>query len=150
MGFYKMSKNKLEILSLSFTNYTKSGIINSMKVSCEKQVVWIGSSRKDIKEFPEDIRDDFGVSLFHAQLGGQHPDAKPLHGLGSGILELVANDRSGTYRAVYTIALGEFVYVLHCFQKKSKTGIKTSQRDIELIKSRLKDAKQDYQRRCLK
>ncbi len=107
----------------------------------------MGSSRKDIKTFPEEIRDDFGVGLYYAQLGAIHPDTKPLRGLGSGILEIVADDRSGTYRAVYTIALGNFVYVLHCFQKKSKSGIKTSQRDIDLINSRLKEAKEDFRKR---
>jgi phage-related protein len=118
-----------------------------MKEPHSKKVIWVGSSRKDIKAFPEDIRDDFGVGLYYAQLGEVHPDSKPLKGLGASVSELVADDRSGTYRAVYTVALGDFVYVLHCFQKKSKTGIKTSQRDIELIKSRLKDAKIDFAQR---
>lgn len=115
-----------------------------MQAGQPKKVIWIGSSRKDIKTFSEDVRDDFGVGLYYAQLGAVHPDAKPLRGLGGNVLELESNDRSGTYRAVYTVALGSFIYVLHCFQKKSKTGIKTSQKDIELIKSRLKDAKIDF------
>jgi phage-related protein len=118
-----------------------------MQASQPKKVIWIGSSRKDIKAFPEEIRDDFGVGLYYAQLGAIHPDSKPLKGLGAGVAELVADDRSGTYRAVYTVALGDFIYVLHCFQKKSKTGIKTSQRDIDLIKTRLKDATANFRQR---
>jgi len=107
-----------------------------------KALYWIGSSRKDIREMPEEVRDAFGFALFLAQQGQKHEQAKPLRGFGSAeVLEVVENDRDGTYRAVYTVRFTHAVYVLHCFQKKSASGIATSQQDIELIKARLKQAK---------
>jgi len=106
-----------------------------------KMLHWIGSSRKDIREMPEEVRDTFGFALFLAQQGQKHEQAKPLRGFGSaGVLEVVENDRDGTYRAVYSVRFAHAVYVLHCFQKKSPSGIATSQQDIDLIKARLKQA----------
>jgi phage-related protein len=106
-----------------------------------KALYWIGSSRKDIREMPEEVRDTFGFALFLAQQGQKHEQAKPLRGFGSaGVLEVVENDRDGTYRAVYTVRFANAVYVLHCFQKKSTSGIATPQQDIDLIKARLKQA----------
>lgn len=90
---------------------------------------------------PEDVKDIFGHALDLAQAGLKHEDAKPLKGFGSaGVLEVVENDEGGTYRAVYTVRLRGWIYVLHCFQKKSTKGIETPKADIDLIKSRLKDA----------
>lgn len=84
-----------------------------------------------------------GVALQRAQLGGKHPDAKPLTGFGgAGVLEVVENDDGGTYRTVYTVTLPDAIYVLHAFQKKSKRGTKTPQREIDLIIERLKRARQ--------
>jgi phage-related protein len=102
-----------------------------------KPVVWIGSSLRDMRELPAAIRRSFGVSLFAIQCGETPPAAKPLKGLGSGVLELVEQKRGGTYRAVYTVRFETAVYVLHVFQKKSKTGKATPQQDIEVIKQRL-------------
>ena len=83
----------------------------------------------------------FGYALYLAQAGGKHPAAKPLKGFGSaGVLEVVEDHQSGTYRAVYTVRLKDSVYVLHVFQKKSKTGIETPQKDIDLVKARLQTA----------
>jgi phage-related protein len=79
--------------------------------------------------------------LYHAQIGLLHPDAKPLKGFGSaGIVEIVEDWRGSTYRAVYSVRFAQVVYVLHCFQKKSKKGIETSKRDMDLIRDRLKEA----------
>ena len=90
----------------------------------------------------EKVRDTFGFALFLAQQGQKHEHAKPLRGFGSaGVLEVVESDRDGTYRAVYTVCFANAVYVLHCFQKKSTSGIVTPQQDIDLIKARLKQAK---------
>ena len=90
---------------------------------------------------PEEVRDAFGFALFLAQQGQKHGQAKPLRGFGSaGVLEVVENDRDGTYRAVYTVRFAHAVYVLHCFQKKSASGIATSQQDVALIQARLKQA----------
>ena len=106
-----------------------------------KALYWIGSSRKDLRAMPEEVRDTFGFALFLAQQGQKHEQAKPLRGFGSaGVLEVVESDRDGTYRAIYTVRFANAVYVLHCFQKKSISGIATPQRDIDLIKARLKQA----------
>lgn len=106
-----------------------------------KALYWVGSSRKDVREMPDDVRDTFGFALFLAQQGQKHEQVKPLRGFGSaGVLEVVESDRDGTYRAVYTVRFVEAVYVLHCFQKKSTSGIATAQQDIDLIKARLKQA----------
>ena len=80
---------------------------------------------------PEDVKDIFGHALDLAQAGLKHEDAKPLKGFGSaGVLEVVENDEGGTYRAVYTVRLRGWIYVLHCFQKKSTKGIETPKADI--------------------
>jgi phage-related protein len=110
-----------------------------------KQVVWVGSSRKDLTRFPKAVRISFGQALFDAQMGGKHPDAKPLKGFhGSGVLEIVESEHGNAYRAVYTVRFAELVYVLHAFQKKSKTGIKTPSEDLEKIRVRLKEAERHY------
>lgn len=106
---------------------------------------FIGSSRKDLRAFPEEVKDDIGYALFEAQEGKKPAAAKPLKGFGgAGVLEVIEDFAGDTYRAVYTVSFKKVVYVLHCFQKKSKHGIKTPQQDINLIKSRLKIAEQDY------
>ncbi|MFN0149961.1 MAG: type II toxin-antitoxin system RelE/ParE family toxin [bacterium] len=111
-----------------------------------KQLIWMGSSLADLREFPEDVKDTMGFALRVAQQGGKHVDAKPLKGFGGGsVLEVVENDIGGTYRAVYTVRFREAVYVLHAFQKKSKKGIKTSLQDIQLIKERLKHAEKSHE-----
>src|ERR1700730_10581640 len=104
---------------------------------------WIGSSRKDYREFPPRVQENFGFELFLAQTGQHPPSAKLLKGLGSGIVEVVDDFDGDTFRAVYTVRFESAVYVLHSFKKKSKQGIKTPQSDIELIKRRLKDAAAD-------
>ena len=86
----------------------------------------------------------FGHALYLAQIGRKHPDAKPLTGIGGGVLEVVEDFNKNTYRAVYKVQLGDVVYVLHVFQKKSKSGKATPKADIDRIKSRLKLAKQDH------
>jgi phage-related protein len=85
-----------------------------------------------------------------AQTGQHPPSAKPLKGLGGGTVELVEDFDGDTYRAVYTVRFSEAVYVLHAFKKKSKRGIKTPQRDIDLIVRRLKDAERDHDQRFKK
>lgn len=110
-----------------------------------KPLAWIASSQKDLRAFPEDVKDVMGFALHLAQTGGKHDDAKPLSGFGGGgVLEVVDGYDGDTYRAVYTVRFEGIVYVLHAFQKKAKRGIKTPQQDIELIKSRLSLAEADY------
>ena len=110
-----------------------------------KPLDFIGSSREDLREFPDDVKQDIGYALFEAQKGQKSEAAKPLKGFGgAGILEIIERFDGDTYRAVYTVKFREVVYVLHCFQKKSKSGVKTSQQDIELIQRRLKAAEEDH------
>lgn len=112
-----------------------------------KPVVWIGSTREDLASFPEDVKDAIGYALYIAQRGGKHIDGKPLQGFGgAGILEIIEDHAGDTYRAVYTVRLAGRIYVLHVFQKKSKTGIKTPKLEIELIRSRLKRAQEEHTR----
>ncbi|KVD98388.1 type II toxin-antitoxin system RelE/ParE family toxin [Burkholderia anthina] len=106
-----------------------------------KPLYWLGSARKDLKVMPETVQDTFGYALYLAQTGRKHDLAKPLKGFGSaGVLEIVESEDNGTYRAVYTVKLGNSVYVLHCFQKKSPSGIATPKPDNDLIRARLKAA----------
>jgi phage-related protein len=108
-----------------------------------KPLVWIGSSLKDLREFPEAVKDEMGFALYEAQCGMRPLDAKPLKGFGgANVLEIISNYQTETYRAVYTVKFGERIYVLHAFQKKSKKGVATPQSDIELIKRRLKQAEE--------
>jgi phage-related protein len=110
-----------------------------------KPVGWIGSSLRDLKEFPEEVREEIGHALYEAQRGGKHPSAKPLKGQkGAGVLEVVEDFDGDTYRAVYTVRFAGVIYVLHCFQKKSKSGIATPKQDLDLIQSRLKTAEEKY------
>jgi phage-related protein len=108
-----------------------------------KPVTWVGSSLKDLRAFPEPVQDHMGYALYIAQRGGRHRDTKPLSGFGgAGVLEVVKDFRGDTFRAVYTVRYGGAVYVLHAFQKKSKTGRDTPRQDLELIKQRLRAAEQ--------
>jgi len=112
-----------------------------------KRVDFIGSAREDLKEFPGEVKLDIGYALFEAQQGKKSMAAKPLRGFGgAGVLEIIEDFAGDTYRAVYTVKFAKVVYVLHCFQKKSKSGIKTPRHEIDLIKQRLKAAEEDYER----
>ena len=96
-----------------------------------KNIVWVGSSRADLKAFPAEVKDVMGYALYQAQIGLKALSAKPLRGFGgAGILEIVENHQTDTYRAVYTVKFSNFIYVLHAFQKKSRKGIATPKPDI--------------------
>jgi phage-related protein len=110
-----------------------------------KPIFWIGSSKDDLRAMPAKVRDEIGHALYQAQKGGKSEKAKPFKGFGSAaVLEIVEDDISGTYRAVYTVKFKGAIFVLHVFQKKSKQGIETTKQDINLIKSRFKLAEQKY------
>ena len=104
-----------------------------------KKLTWLADSRSKVKSFPAGVQDDVGYALYAAQVGEMSSKAKPLHGLGSGVMEIAVNDDSGTYRAVYTVSIGDSIYVIHAFQKKSKAGIATPKFEIELVRQRLKE-----------
>jgi phage-related protein len=113
----------------------------------ERPLDWVGSSKKDLLEFPGAVKDDVGNALGIAQFGGKHPKSKPWKGQGSGVFEVVVHHDGNTFRVVYCVRFPKTVYVLHAFQKKSTRGIKTANRDIELVASRLRLAEQDYEER---
>jgi phage-related protein len=116
----------------------------------ERPLHWVGSSKKDLLAFPEDVVDNIGYALSVVQFGGYPPSAKPWKGLGPGVHEIVDDDESGTFRAVYTVRFRKAVYVLHAFQKKSPSGVGTARTDIRLIEERLRIARADYEVRHAK
>ncbi len=110
-----------------------------------KPVLWFGSSKEELRAIPEVV---VGYALWFAQIGDKHPHAKALRGFGgAGVVEIIEDADGSTYRAVYTVRFKEFVYVLHCFQKKSKRGAKTPRTNAALIESRLRLAEADYRAR---
>jgi phage-related protein len=114
----------------------------------ERPLVWVGSSRKDVRRFPREVRRDVGQALYAAQQGEVDPAVKPLRGFGgASVLEIVASHRGDTWRAVYTVRYPEAVYVLHAFQKKSKSGIATPKKDMALVWQRLRDAERLHRER---
>jgi len=113
-----------------------------------RELIWIGSSLKDLTKLPQKVQETFNFGLLQATRGKQHLNAKPLKGFGgNSVLEIVEDHRSGTYRAVYTVHFKKAVYVLHVFQKKSKRKIATPKQDMDLIEQRLKRASTDYKER---
>jgi phage-related protein len=115
------------------------------RVAGEKTLFLIGSLKEDLLKFPDPVKDGIGASLSVAQFGGKHPAVKPWKGVGPGVLEIVIV--SIPYRAVYTVRFAEIIYVLH---EKSTRGIATTRRDIDLIKRRLRAAREDYEVRYAK
>ena len=109
-----------------------------------KTVEWVGSSKADLKRFPEPVQDRMGFAIYQAQAGLLHRDAKPLKGFGSGVVEVVARHDGDTFRAVYTVRFEIAVYVLHAFQKKARWGIATPKQDLDLVRRRLRMAEQHY------
>lgn len=109
-----------------------------------KPVRWVGSTKEDLSDFPEEVRRRVGGALWEAQIGGKAPYAKPLKGFGGGVLEVVDDFDGDTFRAVYTVRFAKAVYVLHAFQKKSRRGVATPRAELDLIDQRLKRAREDY------
>lgn len=102
-----------------------------------RDLTWVGDSREQVRSFPQTARRIVGEALRFAQQGEKHPKAKPLRGIGSGVLEIVARYDTDTYRAVYAVRISETIYVLHAFQKKSTRGSRTPKKEIDLIRQRL-------------
>jgi phage-related protein len=120
--------------------------METMEERKPKPVVWMGSSKEDLKGFPDDVQGEFGHALWVAQEGDKYVSAKPLKGFGgASVLEIVEDYDGDTYRAVYTVRFAEAVFVLHCYQKKSRRGAETPKSDVELIKRRLKAAEELYE-----
>jgi phage-related protein len=109
----------------------------------ERRINWLYDSKKQLLTFPKDVLTQVGYALSEAQMGRKADYSKPMTGLGAGVLEIVADHDGDTYRSVYAVKLGDDIYVLHSFQKKSTIGIKTPKPDLELIKTRLRRIKQE-------
>jgi len=106
-----------------------------------KPVEWLGSTLEDLRVLPDPVQDDFGYALYLSQTGDKHPRAKPLRGHhGAGVLEVVRQHDAEAYRAIYTVRFAEAVYVLHVFQKKSKSGIATPAAEMRVVETRLNEA----------
>lgn len=112
-----------------------------------KPLHFIGSSKKDLKGMPDDVKDVFGAALLDAQHGDMPAGARPFgEGVPRQVMKLVEDLQGDTYRAAYTVSFGRAVYVLHVFKKKSKSGIGTPQADKDLVRTRLKSAEEHYRR----
>ena len=113
-----------------------------------RPVLWIGSSWRDLRAMPQQVRRDIGQALYAAQQGTTDPAAKPLKGFGGvRVMEIVQRYRTDAYRAVYTAYFQNTVYVLHVFQKKAKSGIATPKHEIDLIRKRFAEAERHYRER---
>ena len=143
----KSGKTFLLAINLAISLYSRGRYLYQNRYILElsmpqvKKVVWLGSSLKDLKDLPDSVQDDIGYALWRVQEGKEHQDIKLLKGL-PGVFEIGIDYDRDTYRAVYTVNIGDVIYVLHVFKKKSKKGIALPKEDADLIQSRLKWAKE--------
>ena len=107
-----------------------------------RPVVWLGDSKRNLRGFPDAAQKLLGDELQLIQFGGMPKDVKPLKGIGSGIIEIALRHASEAYRIVVALQVGSRIYILQAFQKKSKRGIATPKRDVDLIKKRYVEAKE--------
>ncbi len=107
-----------------------------------RQISWLKAARKDFEKFPEDVQHDMSDVLTVAAEGGKSDKAKPFKGVEGGVFEIALRFRGDAFRALYAVKIGADIWVIHAFQKKSKTGIKTPQMEVELIRDRLKRLKE--------
>ena len=111
----------------------------------EKEIRWLGASYEDLLAFPFESRKNAGFQLGKVQAGFEPDDWKPFNEVGAGVREIRIRDSQGIFRVMYVAKFEEAIYVLHCFQKKSPSGVRTARTDIELIHERLKTARADYE-----
>lgn len=116
--------------------------MNDFETPVIRHLRWLGNSKRNLLKFPREAQKIIGDELQIIQFGGMPKDTKPFKGLGSGVFEIAIKYDKEAYRTVLAVQLGEYIYVLHAFQKKSKKGIGTPQEDTDLVKKRLKDAKE--------
>jgi phage-related protein len=115
--------------------------LESLRPPVPRTVVWMGNSKENIRGFPKGAQKLLGDELLLIQFGGMPKDAKPFKGVGSGVLEIALRYASDAYRVVLAVQIGRRIYVLHAFQKKSKKGIETPKRDVDLIRKRYAEAR---------
>lgn len=132
---------KSDIFSLPETT---AGTARHLRVETEREVRWAGRAIDELKSLPEEVRRFFGYALSEVQFGRKPSEAKQMKGNLREVMEIRVNDEAGAYRTMYTLKLKGVVYVLGAFQKKSKSGIATPQRDLERLAERLKLAKKEY------
>ena len=130
--------------------YPRIGIIISVRCdgvpgADEKTLHWIGSSKRDFLSFPAAVKEDMGNARRHRAVQRHSADREAVEGTGPGVLEIVESHDGNAYRAVYTVRFEKPVYVLHAFQKKSPSGIRTAKRDVDLVAQRLRAAEKDYE-----
>ncbi|MFZ0770052.1 MAG: type II toxin-antitoxin system RelE/ParE family toxin [Candidatus Sulfotelmatobacter sp.] len=116
--------------------------MDSPKPPLLRPVVWLGDSKRNLRDFPEGAQKLLGDELQLIQFGGMPKDAKPFKGIGGGVVEIALRYASDAYRVVLALQIGRRIYVLHAFQKKSKRGIATAKRDVDLIKKRYTEAQE--------
>ena len=116
--------------------------MESLKPPVLRPVIWLGNSKRNLRDFPKSAQKLLGDELQLIQFGGMPKDAKPFKGVGSGVLEIALRYASDAYRVVLAVQIGRRIYILHAFQKKSKRGIETPKRDVELIKKRYAEAQE--------
>ena len=115
---------------------------NLAPLRSRRPIIWLGDSKRNIQDFPHGARKLLGDELQLIQFGGMPKDAKPFKSVGSGVVEIAVRYASNAYRVVLALQIGDRIYVLHAFQKKSKRGIATPKRDVELIKKRYIEARE--------
>jgi phage-related protein len=116
--------------------------LENLRSFLPRPVVWLGNSKRNIRDFPKGAQKLLGDELQLIQFGGMPKDAKPFKGVGSGVLEIALRYASDAYRVVLAVQIGKRIYVLHSFQRKSKRGIETPKRDVDLIKKRYAEAQE--------
>jgi phage-related protein len=107
-----------------------------------RQISWLKSALKDFSDFPVDVQQDAAQALSIAARGGKADTAKPFKGVGSGVFEIALRHRGDAFRVLYAVQIGDALWVIHAFQKKSKSGIKTPQVEVDLIIERMKRLKE--------
>lgn len=107
-----------------------------------RPVVWLGDSKRNLRDFPEAAQKLLGDELQLIQFGGMPKNAKPFKGVGSGVVEIALRHASDAYRVVLALQIGRRIFVLHAFQKKSKKGVETPKRDVNLIRKRYSEAQE--------
>jgi phage-related protein len=107
-----------------------------------RKISWIKTARRDFEEFPNDVQSDMLDALTIAAEGGKSGKAKPFHGVEGGVFEIALRYRGDAFRTLYAVKIDADVWVIHAFQKKSKSGIKTPRMEVDLVHDRLKRLKE--------
>ena len=116
--------------------------MDRLKPPVLRPLVWLGDSLRNVRDFPDGAQKLLGDEIQLMQFGGMPKDAKPFKGVGSGVFEIALRYSSDAFRVALATHIGSRIYVLHAFQKKSKKGIETPKRDVDLIRKRYTEAQE--------